>query len=45
MVKYGKALRKKSVTADDLKSFEVFYKHSIGIDFLRNIKIKIEKGE
>lgn len=36
---------KKSVTADDLKSFEVFYKHSIGIDFLKNIKIKIEKGE
>lgn len=36
---------KKSVTAHDLKSFEIFYKHSIGIDFLKNIKIKIEKGE
>lgn len=36
---------KKSVTADDLKSFEIFYKHSIGIDFLKNIKIKIEKGD
>lgn len=36
---------KKSVTAEDLKSFEIFYKHSIGIDFLKNIKIKIEKGE
>lgn len=36
---------KKSVTAEDLKCFEVFYKHSIGIDFLKNIKIKIEKGE
>lgn len=36
---------KKSVTAEDLKKFEIYYKHSIGIDFLRNIKIKIEKGE
>lgn len=36
---------KKSVTAEDLKSFEIFYKHSIGIDFLKNIKIKIEKGD
>lgn len=40
-----KSFGKKSVTAEDLKSFEVYYKHSIGIDFLRNIKIKIEKGE
>lgn len=28
---------KKSVTAEDLKMFEIFYKHSKGIEFLGNL--------
>lgn len=40
-----KRFGKKSVTADDLKEFEVFYRYSRGVDFLQHIKIVTKNND